>query len=53
MQGAADRQLWAIAQKRIAERQAQEAEREEAERSRSNKSVGESKKRKAPLYLKF
>jgi len=31
----------------------EQAEREEAERSRSNKSVGESKKRKAPLYLKF
>lgn len=51
MQGAADRRLWAIAQKRIAERQAQEAEREQAERS--NVSVGESKKRKASLYLKF
>ena len=37
--------------KRIARRKAQEAEREQAERS--NKSVGESKKRKASLYLKF
>jgi len=53
MQGAADRQLWAIAQKRIAGRKAQEAERKQEQAERSNESVGESKKRKAPLYLKF